>query len=107
MSEFLEWLISNLNGGIGIIINALFSSLEWIVGAIYKWVVSVFTDSYFSHLGESFFDSISNTAESFTFSFSIIYWVVGVSIAFYVIRHVLFPLLSHLVDNIHDTFTGS
>lgn len=107
MSDFLSWVIQNLTSVIGVVFASIFELLHMIFDYLYGYIVAFFTDSYFSDVGYNFFNTIYTKTRSISFSFNMVYWVVGLTLCMYVVKRVVFPLISSVIDNIHDLFTPS
>ena len=107
LDSFLEYIISALTSFAGIIIASIFSILQLIFDKCYNYIVLVFTDSYFETAGSDFFETIFNKTQGLSLSFNIVYWVVGLFLVLFVVKNVIFPLITLVIDNIHDLFTPS
>lgn len=102
--SILEFIISNLCAFLGVIVQSIFSILHNIFNIFFPYFQAVVNDSYIEDIGSNFFDTIFNKVKGFSFSFNIIYWVVGVYIAFFILKNIAFPIISALIDNVHDLF---
>ena len=102
--SILEFIISNLCAFIGVIVQSLFSIIHNIFEILYPKLQIMFTDSYVEDIGSNFFDTVFSKAKNISLSFNVIYWIVGVYISIFIIKHIAFPIIVALVDNVHDLF---
>lgn len=107
VSEFLDWVLTFILGFFQATTDTIFSFFGDFFEKIYSYLVEYLMYGNFETIGEDFFGIIFKKSEGFTFSFNVVFWLVGLMLCIFVFKRVVIPLLIAVVDDLIDLFTPS
>lgn len=94
------------------VIDFLYRVLDFVFGLfydifkmLYSGIRHVLSDSWFTSVGYDFFGFMFNESEKQHFSFNIVFFLVGLMLFFFILKHFIFPFMLSLVQAILDLFT--
>ena len=106
VSDFFEMVLGFLGGFFSSAVYVVFNLFQELFDSIFSPLLGVF-DSEFESYGVEFFSFFFSQIDNFDLSINIIYWAVGVILFAYIIKHIIFPLIVAIVDDIIDACTPS
>lgn len=107
VSEFYDWVLTFILGFFQASTDTIFTFFGDFFEKIYSYLVEYLTIGNFETIGEDFFGIIFSKSQGLSFSFNLIYWLVGLMLCIFVFRRFVIPLIVAVVDDLIDLFTPS
>lgn len=104
--DFLSWILTSLGDFFTSAVDVVFDLFYDLFNSIFRPFIGVF-DSNVESYGSEFFAFFFKQASAFPLSINIVYWAVGIFLFIFIMKHVIFPLIVTVIDNIIDIFTPS
>lgn len=107
IGNFISWVLEHILAFFSAVMETIHNCFGDLFNTIYYYILEFLSSSSFESIGSDFFGVIYSRSQRFTFSFNIIYWLVGLYIGLFVLRRFIIPIIIAIVDDLIDLFTPS
>lgn len=104
VGDFLETCLGSLTWFCSLVVTGVYKLFYFLFDIFISPLKSLFNDNV-SGIGSDFFDFLFGQAEDHSYSFNLIYWVVGICLFFFCFKRVILPLCITIIDKIASLIT--